>query len=691
MAITKTIEIDVNTLQAVGGLDNLDKALKKVDNSATNLDATFEEVYGDLKPLTARMGEAEDRLYELALAGQSASQEYKDLLASVGQYRQVQMKTDMVVDAAATTFDTKLGGALQGATSAFAGVQGAMALTGGQSQELEEALLKVQGAMALAEGVRGIREGSVAFKALATSAQKYTIVQKVVTAAQWLWNTAMAANPIGAIIAGIVALVAAGVALTKFFMSNAEAAKINTATVEKNRIALENQTKTLDKNANAFSRKQSQELAMAKASGLSAKAIRNLELKLIDEKIAFEKSQRAIAENTYQKNLNTLASLKAADADADLIKKQSEITNESIKQYNKQNQDVQKAFDEKKDIQNRHLVEVKSSEVNSSKEIAQKRKEAAEKAKADAIQAEKDKKDALERIRQGEIDTEAERRAEEKRQIQKQYEELIAAATKYGQDTTALKEAQLTKEKELADKFALEDAEKQKAKTLKEQEEKIKNLELSKEFDNLTFEEKREELKTKEDLLLQDKTLTEEQRKDIEKQYSDARIQIGQAEAQAKEQQLANISGALQSMAAIAGESTTAGKAFAVASTAISTYSTAQKAYESAFLPVPTVASPALGTAFAAIAVAGGLMNIKKILSVKTPKGGSGGSVPSISGAGGGGTPAAPSFNVVGNSGVNQIAQTLGSQQPVQAYVVANNVTTAQALDRNIIQNASIG
>ena len=59
----------------------------------------------------------------------------------------------------------------------------------------------------------------------------------------------------------------------------------------------------------------------------------------------------------------------------------------------------------------------------------------------------------------------------------------------------------------------------------------------------------------------------------------------------------------------------------------------------------------------------------------------------------GGGAPsiASPSFNVVGNSGVNQIAQTLGAQQPVQAYVVANNVTTQQALDRNIVRNASIG
>lgn len=52
---------------------------------------------------------------------------------------------------------------------------------------------------------------------------------------------------------------------------------------------------------------------------------------------------------------------------------------------------------------------------------------------------------------------------------------------------------------------------------------------------------------------------------------------------------------------------------------------------------------------------------------------------------------APPSANIVGDSGVNQIAETLGSQQPVQAYVVANNVTTAQSLNRNIINSASLG
>jgi hypothetical protein len=37
------------------------------------------------------------------------------------------------------------------------------------------------------------------------------------------------------------------------------------------------------------------------------------------------------------------------------------------------------------------------------------------------------------------------------------------------------------------------------------------------------------------------------------------------------------------------------------------------------------------------------------------------------------------------------LATTLGSQQPVQAFVVANQVTSQQSMDRNIVNNASIG
>jgi len=75
--------------------------------------------------------------------------------------------------------------------------------------------------------------------------------------------------------------------------------------------------------------------------------------------------------------------------------------------------------------------------------------------------------------------------------------------------------------------------------------------------------------------------------------------------------------------------------------------------------------------------------------------GGSTPSKPSLS-SGGGSAPSIPSappaFNVVGASGTSQLADAIGgqSQQPTRAYVVSNDVTSAQSMDRNIIDGASI-
>ena len=52
----------------------------------------------------------------------------------------------------------------------------------------------------------------------------------------------------------------------------------------------------------------------------------------------------------------------------------------------------------------------------------------------------------------------------------------------------------------------------------------------------------------------------------------------------------------------------------------------------------------------------------------------------------------APSFNVVGGSAQNQIAAAIAGKmnEPIKAYVVASDVTTAQQLERSIIEGASI-
>ena len=52
-----------------------------------------------------------------------------------------------------------------------------------------------------------------------------------------------------------------------------------------------------------------------------------------------------------------------------------------------------------------------------------------------------------------------------------------------------------------------------------------------------------------------------------------------------------------------------------------------------------------------------------------------------------------PQFNVVGQGGVNQLAQSIGGQfnQPIRAYVVGGDVTTSQQLQRQRVRTATFG
>ena len=143
-------------------------------------------------------------------------------------------------------------------------------------------------------------------------------------------------------------------------------------------------------------------------------------------------------------------------------------------------------------------------------------------------------------------------------------------------------------------------------------------------------------------------------------------------------------SNALGNLATIFGEESKAGKIAAIAQTTIETYKGATAAYSS-LAGIPIV-GPALGAVAAGAAVAAGFANIKKIQST-------GPSVPEGATPRGSTAPQPPSFNVVGTSPENQLAQAIGDkeQKPVKAFVVSNDVTNAQALDRNIIDSASIG
>ena len=589
-----------------------------------NINATETAV----KSLKAQLREAQNEVNSLSDKFGATSKE------AVEAAKQAAALKDRIGDAKSLTDafnpDAKfksLSGSLNGVAGGFSVVTGAMGAFGTSSKEVEEQLLKVQSAMALASGLQAVGESVDSFKQLGAVVKSYSVVQKAITAGQWLWNAAQAANPIGLLIAGITALIAAGAALVSYFKSSAAESAANTRAVNDNKRALESQALTLQKNSSALETKQNQELAMAKASGASASAIRALELKLIDEKIAYEKSARAIAFNTYEKNKNKLASLQAAGADEDLIKKQIEITNDSVKQVNKQNDNLQKAYNERTSIQNKHQVEIRQAQTNHNNEVAAKNKEASDKAKEVAAEAAKkaadDKKKydeetkaGLEVLRQANLEKELEDSANKRNLLDEQIALL-------DEGVAAVEEAE-TKTTEII----AENAEKQK---------------------------KIEELKTQ------------------------ARIE--QAERGAA--LLTNISDLI-------GKDTAAGKVAAVAATTINTYAAAQTAFFNAQKNPISILGPAYPYISAGLAIAGGLKNVQAILSVPTPGGGGGGSAPS---GGGSAAMTAPSFNVVGANSTSQLAQTIGNQQntPVQAYVVSNDVTTAQALDRNIVKGASLG
>ena len=148
-------------------------------------------------------------------------------------------------------------------------------------------------------------------------------------------------------------------------------------------------------------------------------------------------------------------------------------------------------------------------------------------------------------------------------------------------------------------------------------------------------------------------------------------------------------------MGALAGEQTAAGKGLAIASATINTYRGVSDA-----LAAKTVTpfETALKFVNAAAILGNGLKNVQKIASVKIPRtSGGGGGGASVGGASVGAAsvsaaPAPPSFNVVGASETSVLGDAVASQtnEPVQAYVVSNDVTTAQSLENNIVEGATI-
>lgn len=175
-----------------------------------------------------------------------------------------------------------------------------------------------------------------------------------------------------------------------------------------------------------------------------------------------------------------------------------------------------------------------------------------------------------------------------------------------------------------------------------------------------------------------------------DKEIAEAQKNIDEAALEAKKKTLEKVENALNQLSNIAGESTVAGKNLAIASATINTYRGVSDALAATTL---TPFETALKFINAAAILSNGLKTVKNIIGVKIPNAKGGGGTGGASSPSGATISQPPAFNVVGQGGTNQLAQVIGdqTQQPVQAYVVANDVTSAQSLQRNIQSEAGIG
>lgn len=647
MAVKKVIEIDVDVLNAQGGIDGLIKSFDEAEKSTKSLKQQMREAQNEVAELSEKFGATSDEAVKAA----KRAGELKDRIGDAKALTEA-FNPDAKFKA--------LSASLAGVAAGFGAYQGALGLIGVESKDVEEQLLKVQSAMAIASGAQAVGESVDSFKQLGAVVKSFSLVQKISTAAQWLWNAAMAANPIGAIVVVVTALIAAGYALVKMFMDSSDATKkAEKANIELNK-SLDNQVKAQKKANQETELSSDHQLKMAKASGKSAEEIRKLSVQLANQEVAQKyanaQTLRAIA----------IEALRVAGLE-DATEAQKETAKKALKEYNDAN-DALKAsiLNRRKLILDNKVAEIQE-QTDADKKAVEDAKKRAEDAKKK--QEEADKK-ALEK-----------RKDERKKQLEAINEQAktIADNIEKNEKERLQKDIDLKKKadeilKQLDAELAPEETPTQKLK--REYEERKAILTQAGET-TLALDSKYVT-----DKLALETKLAADQKALKDKELENEKI--------LQAQKLNTLGVSFGKISELLGKNSKAGKAFAVSQALINTYQgiTAELATKAA---TPFEFGVKLVNIASVVGI--GFKAVKDIL--KTPAmstGGGGTSVGGGSGAGGGGGAiSAPQFNVVGNTGINQIAQTMNREQmPVQAFVVGNKVTSQQALDRNIVDNASL-
>jgi hypothetical protein len=611
--------------------------VEKVVNLKVNDDV--QETTKNVVSLKTELRQAQNEVNELSKKFGATSKEAVEAAKKAAELK------DAIGDAKALTDafnpDAKfkaLTSTLGGVAGGFSAVQGAVALLGEESKDVEKMILKVQSAMAISQGVQAIGESVDSFKQLGAVIRSTTIFQKALSAATaiqtFVTNGAtLAAKALrGALIATGVGALVVGVGL---LIANFDKVKKVVLNLVPQLAMVGDVVMSIVNAVTDFVGATSEaERAADRAKTNAEKRSKDIDRILKEDgsrysesakkKMAIEKQlQDDIAEGLYNETK---------------LRKEAAF---AIAQIDKENADNA----EKKRKEEQDKIDAKN------KEARDKRKEERDRLKKEAQDIANNAKKANEEISKTDLE-----------RLTEKYKKELAILKKQQVSTLDLEIKFLNDKNDLA---------------LKQQEINYKieeeNARIKKEADDKKIEEDK---KAKEEEIAREQAV------------ADAKLSI-------QNTQLDNVSAGIGLLKTVFEKNKAIQKGLLIAENAagiakiiINTMAANAKALALG----PVLAPPTIlaNNITAGISVASSIAATAKGLSALGGGGSTGGgSLPS----GGGQAPAPPQFNIVGQSGTNQLAQTIAGQQnkPIEAFVVSSAVTTSQALDRNRVKTATFG
>lgn len=614
------IDVEVKAAPAVASVKSLKAELRAITNELM----TLEEGSDAFVQAAKKAGQLKDKISDT-----------KDTINAFHPEKKFQALADTVGIAA----------------NGFAAMQGAMALMGTENEELNKTIAKTQGAIALATGLNGLMGMGDAWKNLKTTAGDALKGIK----------TGIAATGIGLLVIALGLIVAYWEDIKGLVSGvDSEQNKLNEST--KKNVALEKEKlDALDKQDNIL-----------KLQGLSEKEILELKQKQIVEVINATKEQ--IKQQIITNDAQTKAEIRNKNILKGIVEYVSIPLALVLRHIDYIGKKIGKDFgllEGYKDSLANMLfdpkeAEKKGEEVN--KELKTQLTELENKQAGYTLAIRGIDKKANDDKLAKEKETNKKIKDEKKR-IDDWNEERAKGILKTEEGN---RDAQKTIDDIATFNKDLDDKEKEK----KDKEAKDKHTQDLKEISTntrLSYEERLEAFRT----LAKEQTITATQLKDAE-------VAIEKEKQAAKTAALQEGANTLNQAADLLGKNTVEGKMLAVAAATISTYLSAQKAFES-FQSVP-VFGFGLGIAAAAMAVASGVASVNKILSVQVP------GQPNAGGA----PPVAPSIPRIPQtlSGTmlsgNSTVTTKGSGTINKVIVVETDITEAQNKVSGIIRKATI-